>query len=190
MTGSFGPTINLATLESLPVGRMRANRRGCMTRPLFREIQQTDSQAILKIQFSYMVPENSWCGGHTERVSTSVDVRGNSRGESTTNSQSQRLRRANQRKAKVQRKTEPVCLIPDTRPFTKKSLFWCVIAIGMSSLRLSASRRISAILLLPECAAAGLSRCIRRPAPAPVFSWCGYGHARAKVPCSTTSMSH
>ena len=50
----------------------------------------------------------------------------------------------------------------------------------MSSLRLSASRRISAILILPECAAAGLSRCIRRPAPAPVFSWCGYGHAEGE----------
>src|ERR1700682_3470447 len=78
MTGSFGPTINLATLESLPVGRMRANRRGCMTRPYSGKIQQTDSQTILKIQFSSMVPQTSWCGGHTERVSTSVDVRGSS----------------------------------------------------------------------------------------------------------------
>src|ERR1700682_3528578 len=95
--------------------------------PLFWEIRQTDSQTVLKIQFNFWVPQN-WCGGHTERVSTSVDVRGNSRGESTTNSQSQRMRRADQRKAKVQRKTEPVCLIPDTRPFTKKFLFWCVIA--------------------------------------------------------------
>src|SRR6202022_4814930 len=90
------------------------------------------------------------------------------------------MRRADQRKAKVQRKTEPVCPIPGTRPFTKKFFFWCVIAIGMSSLRLSASRRISAILLLPECAAAGLSRCIRRPAPASVFSWGGYGQAEGE----------
>lgn len=67
MTGALGPTISLATLESPPLGRVRANRRGYMIRPPFRKIQQTGSQAILKIPFNLMVPEMLSAVNHTER---------------------------------------------------------------------------------------------------------------------------
>jgi hypothetical protein len=52
MTGAFGPTINLATSEFLPVGRMRANRRGCMTRPFFRKDPTDRFADDLRIPFN------------------------------------------------------------------------------------------------------------------------------------------
>src|SRR5690349_4693908 len=43
MRGSFGPTWTLTVLDILPAGRMRANRRGCIT--LTPSVAQAGAQA-------------------------------------------------------------------------------------------------------------------------------------------------